>query len=106
MKRLWFLPTLLFLTLSMNLHAQPNEDEVGAWYMYFWNTSFGESGWGVQGDFQFRNWDAGSDLEQLLLRGGITYKPKTANIKFTLGYGNITTGAPGESTETTGASRI
>ena len=45
---------------------------MGAWYMYFFNTTINESLWGIQGDIQFRNWDMGGDLEQLLLRGGLT----------------------------------
>ena len=75
--------------------AQIDEDELGAWYMYFFNTTFKESSWGAQGDIQYRNWNIAGDLEQLLLRGGITYKPKNADIKFTFGYGNVTSGAYG-----------
>lgn len=86
--------------------AQVNEDEIGAWYMYFFNTTFKESTWGVQGDFQYRNWNIAGDLEQLLLRGGLTYQPKSANIKFTLGYGNITTGNYGPDNSTTLENRI
>jgi hypothetical protein len=74
--------------------------------MYFFSTSFKESQWGVQGDIQYRNWNLGGDLEQLLLRGGLTYKPNNANILFTLGYGNITTGSYGSDNSTTGESRI
>ncbi len=84
----------------------PDEDQLGAWYMYFFNTQFKNSQFGVQGDYQFRFWNFGSDLEQVLLRTGITYRPKNANILFTLGYGNITTGAFGESTSTVSESRI
>ena len=79
---------------------------MGAWYMYFFNTTINESLWGIQGDIQFRNWDMGGDLEQLLLRGGLTYKPQNANVLLTLGYGNITTGTYGESTDTKAESRI
>ena len=86
--------------------AQFDEDQLGAWYMYFFSTEFGDSNFGVQGDVQFRNWDLGSDLEQLLLRGGFTYKPENADIKFTLGYGNITTGAFGDDNSTVSESRI
>ena len=75
--------------------------------MYFFNTTFNESSWGVQGDVQYRNWNIAGDLEQLLLRGGLTYKPKTADIKLTLGYGNITTGSYGNNNKSTsGESRI
>ena len=86
--------------------AQINEDKLGAWYMYFFNTTFKTSSWGVQGDVQYRNWNIAGDLEQLLLRGGITYKPKKANIKLTLGYGNVTTGSYGSDVSTTTESRI
>lgn len=86
--------------------AQTNEDKLGAWYMYFFNTTFKESSWGVQGDIQYRNWNIAGDLEQLLLRGGITYKPKKADIKMTLGYGNVTTGSYGSDNSTTSESRI
>lgn len=101
-----FFAFFLVLLLWYPAAAQPNEAEVGAWYMYFWNTSFKESGIGLQGDVQFRNWDVGGDLEQLLLRGGLTYVPNGTKAKFTLGYGNITTGAYGESSATTGEHRV
>lgn len=61
---------------------------------------------GFQGDIQYRNWNAGGDLEQLLLRGGLTYKPANANIKFTLGYGNVQTGVYGPDNSTTSEHRI
>lgn len=79
---------------------------MGAWYMYFFNTTFKESRWGIQGDLQFRNWNIGGDLEQLLVRSGLTYEPKNATIKLTLGYGNITTGSYGADNSTTAESRI
>ena len=106
MKKAFILASLISLITSTSTFAQIDEDQTGAWYMYFWNTTFGESQWGLQGDIQYRNWDLGGDLEQLLLRGGITFSPKNANVKFTLGYGNITSGAFGESDETSGESRI
>ena len=104
--------SLLILVLSIASFfpkfgsAQIDEDELGAWYMYFFNTTFKESSWGVQGDIQYRNWNLGGDLEQLLLRGGLTFKPKNADIKFTLGYGNVTTGAFGSDKSTKAESRI
>lgn len=101
-----------FLLISISVltskigNAQIDENKLGAWYMYFFNTTFKESSWGVQGDIQFRNWNIAGDLEQLLLRGGVTYKPKKADIKFTLGYGNITTGSYGSDKSTSAESRI
>ncbi len=84
----------------------PDEDQLGAWYMYFFNKRFNESQFGIQGDYQFRFWDFGGDLEQILLRTGVTYRPKDTDILFTFGYGNITTGSFGESKSTTHESRI
>lgn len=104
-----FLTTLTIVTFaSLPLSAQtgPDGDQLGSWYMYFFNTKFGDGPFGVQGDIQYRAWDQGGDLEQLLLRGGLTYRPEDANITFTLGYGNITTGAFGDSDATSGESRI
>lgn len=98
---------VLFISLiSSNSFAQVNDDQTGGWYMYIWNTSFKESNFGLQGDIQYRNWNLGGDLEQLLLRGGLTYTPENTNVKFTLGYGHIISGAFGESKETSSESRV
>ena len=80
-------------------------DQLGAWYMLFVSKKFGDSKIGLQGDYQFRFWDLGSDLEQILLRTGLTYRPND-DIMLTLGYGYIATGQFGESTETSSESRI
>ena len=92
--------------LPLTSFSQIDEDKLGAWYMYFWNTTFHEKGWGMQGDFQYRNWNLGGDLEQLLLRGGFTYQPSHKQIKFTLGYGFVSTGEFGTGKATTQESRI
>jgi len=80
------------LLLSPAAKAQIDEDQLGAWYMYFWGKRLDDSNWGFQGDVQYRNWDLGGDLEQLLIRGGVTYTPDNSNILYTLGYANITSG--------------
>lgn len=97
---------VLSLLLPFSSHSQINEEKIGAWYMYFFNAKFKESGWGVQGDFQFRNWNMGGDLEQLLLRSGLTYQPKNTTLKFTLGYANVTSGTYGMHQSTTFENRI
>lgn len=106
MKKHIVLLSALILVGTQSALAQPNQDKLGAWYMYFFNTTFKDGPFGFQGDIQHRNWNTFGDLEQLLIRSGFTYKPKNANIKFTLGYGNITTGAYGESVATVSESRI
>ncbi|NRA13745.1 MAG: DUF2490 domain-containing protein [Crocinitomicaceae bacterium] len=86
--------------------SQIDEGKLGGWHMYFFNTTFKKSPWGVQGDVQYRNWNIAGDLEQLLIRSGLTYSPKNAKIKFTLGYGDVTTGTFGSDKSTTRESRI
>ena len=97
---------LVSLIIPISSRAQEKNDQLGAWYMYFYNTTFKESSWGIQGDLQYRNWNFGGDLEQLLIRSGVTYQPKNTQVKFTFGYGNITTGVIGSSDETSGEHRI
>ena len=106
MKKNLIFSLLLFIGLIPKGRAQINEDKLGAWYMYFYNTANKKGPWGVQGDIQYRNFNLMGDLEQLLLRSGITYKPQNANIKFTLGYGHITTGTYGNDESTRQESRI
>ncbi|PPK88423.1 uncharacterized protein DUF2490 [Neolewinella xylanilytica] len=100
----YFLLCLIVLPLSGQ--SAVDEDKLGAWYMYFYSHSFGDGPWGIQGDAQYRNWNLGGDLEQLLLRSGLTYSPTDAGITFTLGYANVTSGAYGDSDATSGESRI
>lgn len=97
---------ILSFVFTLDANAQIDEDKIGAWYMYFWNTQFKESNFGLQGDVQYRNWNLLGDLEQLLLRGGLTYKPENANIRLTAGYAHITSGAYGDSDVTTSESRV
>lgn len=103
-----FIYTLILLSIffTKTLKAQESVDQIGAWYMYFFNKTFKDGQWGVQGDVQYRNWNFGGDLEQLLIRSGITFKPKNTQIKFTLGYGNITSGTIGSSVASSGEHRI
>ncbi|AXG69827.1 hypothetical protein KORDIASMS9_02055 [Kordia sp. SMS9] len=92
MKKILLLLTLLVTFLGTSHAQSPDEDQLGAWYMYFYSANFKESNWGIQGDFQYRDWRGLGDREQLLLRSGITYTPKDAGVKFTFGFANITTG--------------
>ena len=92
----------LLLLFMFPAHSQEfDEGQMGSWYMYLWNTTIKEGPWGFQGDIQHRNWNIAGDLEQLMLRGGVTYKPENANVKFTQGYAHITTGKFGSDNDTT-----
>lgn len=105
MNKIISLSALLFLC-NITKAQVPDEDQLGAWYMYFFQKNFDNSKFGIQGDYQFRFWDLGSDLEQILLRTGITYKPENAAILFTLGYGHIISGQPGEETNNVTENRV
>lgn len=104
-KQILFIFTFLILG-SSQAQINPDEDQLGAWYMYFFQKQFDNSQFGIQGDYQFRFWNLGSDLEQILLRTGATYKPENAGILFTLGYAFISTGQPGEEANTFVENRI
>lgn len=101
-----FLTIVAILLFSNVATSQIDQGKTGAWYMYFFDVGIKESPWGFQGDLQLRNWNLGGDLEQLLLRGGLTYSPKNAKIKFTLGYGDVTTGTFGSDKTTSRESRL
>jgi hypothetical protein len=72
----------------------------------FLQRQFKDSQWGIQGDFQYRDWQGLGDMEQLMLRSGLTFTPKDSGVMFTLGYANITTGQFGENDDTFGENRI
>ena len=80
--------------------AEIDQDELGGWYILTFNKDVAESRFGFQGDVQYRTWDGSGDLEQLLLRGGITYRPDARPGKHTLGLANITSGQFGDSKQT------
>lgn len=98
--------TPVFILFFFSLNAQVDESQTGAWYMYFYNHQFKESQWGIQGDFQYRDWQGLGDLEQLMLRSGLSYTPKNSGVMFTLGYANIITGQFGDSDDTFAENRI
>ena len=107
--RKWF--SILFLAIFFSIpkttQAQADPDEMGAWYMYIFNTRFkNDSLWGIQGDIQHRNFNLIGDLQQLLIRGGFTFMPKESPIKLTLGYAYIDNGTPGDSDNRTSEHRF
>lgn len=96
-KQISFMLFGLALFFHHQSNSQPDPDKLGAWYMYVFDTSFNDSQWGFQGDIQHRNFNILGDLQQIMLRGGINYKPKNTPLKLVLGYANITTGTQGSS---------
>lgn len=101
-----FLLLFTFIIWNATSLAQNTEaDDLGAWYMYFFNGKI-KNEWGIQGDVQYRNFNLGGDLEQLLIRGGVHYTPKKSDVRFTLGLVNVTTGTLGEIVNTFNENRV
>jgi len=98
---------LLLGAVPAALSAQDfDEDQLGAWYMLFWNTTFGDGPWGLQGDVQYRDWSILGDREQLLIRAGGTWTPDGIPLTLTLGGASITTGEFGDGDATVSESRL
>ncbi|MEZ5596873.1 MAG: DUF2490 domain-containing protein [Pseudomonadales bacterium] len=98
---------LMAILTSQQAAAAVQESQTGLWSMLFFTRGFHDSAWGLQGDVQLRQWDVGTDLEQLLLRGGVTYRPhRFDGVLLTLGYADISSGEFGPSDATNGESRI
>ena len=92
----------LFVTPTL---AQVDENKTGAWYMYLWNVAEEGSNTGFQGDIQHRNWDLGGDLEQLLIRGGLTWKP-SSRVQYTFGAAHVVSEPFGSSGDATREDRL
>ena len=104
MKRIFIVFIIFFSHKSI---SQVSQDQLGAWYIYFFSGNFAKTSFGIQGDIQYRNWNLGGDLEQLLIRTGLTYTIKKSKSKFTLGFANVTYGAFGINNQSiTGESRF
>lgn len=91
--------SLLILCLTFPSLAQ-TDHTLGAWYMYFGNFRFKDSPWAIHAETQLRNFNAFSDLDQLLLRTGIQYNSKSGQSSFLMGYASVTNGKEGESRNT------
>ena len=80
------LATVLFCFWVTPGRAQ--DSNLGAWYMYFGSQPLGK-GFNWHNEVQYRNYNLGGDLEQLLLRTGIGYNLTENNNNLLLGYGYI-----------------
>ena len=78
------LPILIFIFFLSPGHAQISKGKQGAWCIFIWNVNTEKSKLGFKGDIQYRNWNLLGDLEQLIIRDGITYPLKNSNIGFVL----------------------
>lgn len=74
------------LLLSKFTHAQ--KTDIGNWFIYFGNQQINNK-WSWWNEVQYRNYNFAGDLQQLLLRTGISYNLTENNNNVLLGYGFI-----------------
>lgn len=68
--------------------VKAQESDIGAWYMYFGNAKIGKKiNW--HHEVQWRNYDHGKDLEQLLLRTGVGFDLVPQKCNLMMGYAFI-----------------
>lgn len=82
---------VFILVLTTSVSAQ---SDFGTWYMSFNTVKFGKQ-WQFQNDIQYRSFNYGSDLEQLMLRGGVGYNLADENNNLLQGYAFIRSGELG-----------
>ncbi|HHB79845.1 MAG TPA: DUF2490 domain-containing protein [Saprospiraceae bacterium] len=74
------------LILPASIYAQ--KSSLGNWLIYIGSKKI-NSKWGIHNEVQLRNYNALGDLEQLLLRTGLSYKFNDNKNSVLLGYGYI-----------------
>jgi Protein of unknown function (DUF2490) len=81
---------MVVLSFGLILPSSGNaqDSNLGNWLIYIGNKKI-NSKWNIHNEVQFRNYNAISDLEQLLLRTGIGYSFNENKNNILLGYGYI-----------------
>lgn len=85
MKKLIF---ILVLLIGLPQLGYSQESSLGNWLIYFGNKKINPK-WDWHNEVQYRNYNAISDFEQLVLRTGIGYNLSGNNNNIHLGYGYI-----------------
>lgn len=84
--RCTFLSILAATLFTISATAQ--KSKIGVWYNYYGNNPIATR-WSWWNEVQYRNYNMGGDLEQLLLRTGISYNLSENNNHLMFGYGFI-----------------
>ena len=79
---------LFFLALLIPFKVTSQNSDFGNWLIYIGNLKL-KNNWDFHNEIQYRNYDAVSDLEQLLLRTGLGYSLNEGQNNVLLGYGYI-----------------
>lgn len=86
-RNIFFSFVVLLFFLAPN-YGQAQESDFGNWLIYIGNKKL-NSKWNIHNEVQYRNYNAISDLEQLLLRTGLGYTFNNNQSNVLLGYGYI-----------------
>lgn len=78
----FFVMALFFNPL---FHSIAQKSNFGGWYVYNGNQSFKQK-WNWANEFQYRSYDMGIDLQQIVVRTGIGYNLSENNNNILLGY--------------------
>jgi hypothetical protein len=78
----------LIIALMLPNIAQSQDSDFGNWMIYIGNKKLNDK-WNLHNEVQYRNYNAISYLEQLLLRTGLGYTFNEAKNNILLGYGYI-----------------
>jgi hypothetical protein len=85
-KQIHYFIIIIGLIFTYNINAQ--DSDIGNWLIYFGNQKINNK-WNWHNEVQYRSYDFGGDLEQLLLRTGIGYNLTENNNNFLVGYAYI-----------------
>jgi len=78
----------LTLLLALPFFTFAQDSSFGNWLIYIGNKKL-DSKWNIHNEVQYRSYNIGDDLEQLLIRTGVGYNLTENNNNILLGYGYI-----------------
>ncbi|HPF11332.1 MAG TPA: DUF2490 domain-containing protein [Flavobacteriaceae bacterium] len=85
----FIIPLVLFCSIFPAVAQDRGEGHLGSWFMFFATHRVADH-WSIHSEIQYRTYEFGQNLNQLLLRTGVNYH-FDKNTSATLGYGYIPT---------------
>ncbi len=79
---------IIFSILLLSIASNAQKSGTGNWFIYFGNQQLNKK-WSWWNEVQYRNYNFAGDLQQLLVRTGISYNLTENNNNVLLGYGFI-----------------
>ncbi len=79
---------IIISLLVLSKFSSAQKSDIGNWFIYFGNQQINNK-WSWWNEVQYRNYNFAGDLQQLLLRTGISYNLTENNNHILLGYGFV-----------------